>query len=114
MDLARIARELEIDQSQYVSLLNLFRRQTLNDLDAMRDARIRSDLPAVFRAAHSIKGASANLDLWAIHEIAAEICSDANHGSAAPIDERIRQIAVELEAIDRLLDQQAGESFDES
>ncbi len=112
MNLARIARELEIDESEYIALLRLFQRHTTEDLETLKRAEADSQLDAVYRAAHSIKGASATLCLWPIHDAASEICTDVNEGISKTIGLRVADIEAELSSLVRLLDGNEGETAD--
>lgn len=109
MDFSQNARELEIQESEYVSLLGVFESQTHNDLMAMEKALADSDLTQVYAAAHSIKGASGSLNLWKMHEAAAEICTCANEGSTEPIGLLLAALRSEFKWLtDRLSETREG------
>lgn len=108
MDLAQKARELEIEESLYVSLLNTFEERLADDLSALERSIVGSDLDAIYAAAHSIKGASASLCLWPIYEAASEICSFAREGKVVSIDPQLSVIREETDILSRLLRNRAG------
>lgn len=103
MDFSHIAQELEIDESEYLSLLKIFETHTVKDLAELRTALANSNFDAVHAAAHSIKGASGSLSLWGIHEAATRICDSVNAATVEPIAAQLSIIQDELELLSRVL-----------
>lgn len=108
MDFASSARELEIEEDEYLSLLRLFEIHALRDLDELRTAIQVPDLAAVHSAAHSIKGASGSLNLMEIHAAASLICAWANDGLAEPIGAKIIHIQEHLTTLSKALCENIG------
>ena len=108
MDFSSSARELEIEETEYLSLLKLFETHALRDLDELRAAMQGPDLTAAHSAAHSIKGASGSLNLLEIHDAASLICAWANDGIAEPIGPKVTYIQEQLDALSQALCENAG------
>lgn len=103
MNLSENARELELEESEYRALLEMFHHHLESDVSALQEALHSSDLNAVYQAAHSIKGASGSLNLWSIYEAASEICSHANEGTAGQIGRPLSAIETQRKVLAGLL-----------
>jgi HPt (histidine-containing phosphotransfer) domain-containing protein len=68
-----ISEALGLDEDTCMELLTLFHETTVADLEKMESALKAGSARGVADAAHSIKGAAANLRLREISEIAKEI-----------------------------------------
>jgi HPt (histidine-containing phosphotransfer) domain-containing protein len=79
MNCKELAENLGIEEEEYIELLELFVETTASNLDRLQSGLVAGDSGAVSEAAHTIKGASANLGLMEIAE------------SAKGIEERARQ-----------------------
>ncbi|MCQ2754999.1 MAG: Hpt domain-containing protein, partial [bacterium] len=73
MVIPRIEKDLGLDKEIIDQLLEEFFEQTKTDLDKLGVAIEKSDFEQVDQIAHSIKGASANLCLDKISELAKEL-----------------------------------------
>lgn len=107
MDFSQKARELEIDESLYVALLKTFEKHVADDLSAIDRALVGSDHDALYRAAHSIKGASGSLSLQVIYDAASQICTSAREGLAGSIHPQLSVIREEMVVLSRLLSNRA-------
>ena len=70
MDFKKLAENLGLDEDEYMELIELFVETGLVDLDKLGSAVEREDLDEAAKAAHSLKGASGNLGLMEIYELA--------------------------------------------
>lgn len=107
MDFSENARELEIEETEYLSLLRLFETHAKKDLANLRSALNEENLTAVREAAHSIKGASGSLNLWDIHEAAERICTLAHEEIVEPIG---AQAAIIVGGLDNIAESLAAET----
>lgn len=99
MDFGQIARELEIDESVYLSLLKRFCELTHHDLDLLDGALAKSDFTELYSAAHSIKGASASLSLTQISDAASVICEAAKEAKSDSVAGLSRGIRKEIDSL---------------
>ncbi|MGD1048520.1 MAG: Hpt domain-containing protein [Candidatus Krumholzibacteriaceae bacterium] len=77
--MAQLARDIGLEEAEYLELLDLFSQTTRADLATIAEAAASGDARKAVGAAHSIKGAAANLGL---RDIA---------GEARTIEERSRE-----------------------
>jgi len=68
MDLKQLAERLELEEDEFLEMMNLFIEVTESDLRKLQSAMEREELQEAVFAAHSIKGAAANLGLTGISE----------------------------------------------
>jgi len=73
MDLEKIAEKLGLDVEDIIELLELYVETTTSDLAQLKGAIETKDAELTHAKAHSIKGASGNLGLDEIYELAKEI-----------------------------------------
>lgn len=114
MDFEQAARELEIDEATYISLVKRFYELTQDDLSALDRSLAASDLTNVHSAAHSIKGASASLGLWDIYEAASSICERAKEGTADSIADLASSVRRGLDTLSREMDRTAEGPVDDA
>ena len=77
MNLKELANHLEMEKEEFLELIELFLDTSTSDLNHLQSAvEKREDLNAV-KAAHSIKGAAANLGMAEIYELAKKIETEA-------------------------------------
>jgi HPt (histidine-containing phosphotransfer) domain-containing protein len=70
MDIRQLAVKLDLDEDEFIQLMELFFETSLSDLNKMKTGLVQGDVEKVAEAAHSIKGASGNLGFHEIHEMA--------------------------------------------
>ena len=92
MDVSHIARELELDESEYLSLLKIFLSQTEKDVSEAQEATARSASKELHAAAHSIKGAAGSLGLSEIEGAASRICTTSTSVDRALIEAELAVI----------------------
>jgi len=69
MDFKTLAENLGLEESEFFEMTDLFVEVSISDLDRLKDGLRQGDSEAVVAAAHSIKGAAANLGFNEIFEI---------------------------------------------
>jgi len=70
MNLTTLAEQLEMDEGEVGEILWLFVETTTSALRMLQSAIVKEESEKAAAAAHSIKGAAANLQLKDIHEAA--------------------------------------------
>ncbi len=105
MNIVQLAGDLDLDEEEYRSILELFVETSRSDLAAIRDAVARGDATAAGRAAHSLKGAAANLGLSDMSSVAHEIEEKGRESRLHETRETVLSLEAHLAAVVRLLDE---------
>jgi HPt (histidine-containing phosphotransfer) domain-containing protein len=77
MNLKELANHLEMEEEEFLELIDLFLDTSLLDLNHLQSAVEKRENVNAVKAAHSIKGAAANLGMTEIYELAKEIETEA-------------------------------------
>jgi histidine phosphotransfer protein HptB len=99
MNLEELAKNLEMNEEEFLEMLDLFLETTTEDLSKLRSAIEEKDTQKVARTAHSIKGAAANLGLEEIHKVAVRIEREARENDLKEVGEAIETIKEKLDWI---------------
>lgn len=70
MNFKALADRIGLDEEDYRELIELFMETGMADFDQLRSALGAGDADQVARSAHTISGASGNLGLMDVHEVA--------------------------------------------
>ncbi len=110
MNIVQLAGDLDLDVEEYRSILELFVETSRSDLAAIGEAVARGDAAAAMRAAHSLKGAAANLGLSEMSSAAHEIEERSRESRLHETHETVLSLERHLAAVARLLgeEQAAG------
>jgi HPt (histidine-containing phosphotransfer) domain-containing protein len=73
MNLRELANHLEMEEEEFLELTELFLDTSTSDLNHLQDALEKGEGLNAAKAAHSIKGAAANLGMAEIYELAKKI-----------------------------------------
>lgn len=99
MNFKGLAEQLEMEETEYLEIMELFLETSVTNLGELQSAVEGKDAQSAFRAAHSIKGAAANLRLNAIFELAQKMEKEAREnrlegaiGAIQAIQENLNQI----------------------
>jgi PAS domain S-box-containing protein len=82
-----------------IEMLELFCRNTESALMTLKDALDKSDVLAIQRTAHSLKGSSDVLGLWQLAAIGVELEQNVEGGSLRGVEDIIHQIEDELQHV---------------
>ena len=100
MNLEALAIDFGMEEDELIELVKLFIETSLSDLNRIQSAIDEGDAQKVVTAAHSIKGAAANLGLMEIFEMAKRIEMNAREnkldgtpGTAKAINEKLDGLA---------------------
>ena len=99
MDFKKWAQNLELEEDEFLEILELFIKTSLSDLAKLQAAIEEEDIQPVVRAAHSIKGAAGILGLSEIHDAAKKIEAAARTNRLEEIEADLRIIKEKLEMI---------------
>jgi HPt (histidine-containing phosphotransfer) domain-containing protein len=99
MDIKECAENLGLEKEEFIELLILFVETARTDLDKLETALSETDGNQAVAAAHSIKGAAANLGLTVLHEAAKEVEHLARRGELAGITPHMNGLRGEVEVM---------------
>ena len=77
MNLRELANHLEMEKEEFLELIELFLDTSASDLNDLQSAVEKGEGLNAVKAAHSIKGAAANLGMAEIYELAKKIETEA-------------------------------------
>jgi HPt (histidine-containing phosphotransfer) domain-containing protein len=97
MNFKELADKIGLDEEDYRELVELFLDTGKADYDQLKSAFAASDDEQVARSAHTISGASGNLGLMNIHELAKRI-------ELAAIDKKLDGVGGDVETLQGLFD----------
>lgn len=99
MNLKELAENLGLEEKDYLELIELFVETGMSDLEAIQSAIDAGSAEQAANSAHSLKGASGNLGLMKIYEIAKEMESEARNGRLDGIVESAYVLKRKMEEI---------------
>ena len=103
MDIPAKAMELEIEEKEYRSLLQLFTTNAASELAQLEEAIGACDFSRIAELAHSLKGASASLGLAELLSAAQALESSAQSRTLTEVPALRSLLREELERISTLL-----------
>ncbi len=103
MDIKALADDLGLDEDEYLELVELLVDTGMVDLSNMESAVKAGDADTAARAAHSIKGASGNLGVMDIYELAKAIEAELRNNNLAAIEGQLKEIREKLEVLGKLV-----------
>lgn len=98
MNFKELAERIGLDEEDYRELVELFLDTGRADYDQLKTAFAGSDNEQVARSAHTISGASGNLGLMNVHELAKRIELAAN-------DQKLDSVSGDVDALEGMFDQ---------
>jgi HPt (histidine-containing phosphotransfer) domain-containing protein len=104
MNLKELAENLEMEEGEFLDMLKLFLETALSDLGHLQSAWERGEAIETAKAAHSVKGAAANLGLTEIFEMAKIIEMEARSNRLDRVREWIPTLRTELNQMARDLE----------
>ncbi len=100
MDFKEIASSLGLDKDDLIELLEIFLTTSFADIEKIETGLKENNAEKVARAAHSIKGASANLGFHEISSRSRDVEMAARDGSLAGINKYTDNILKELKKVE--------------
>jgi HPt (histidine-containing phosphotransfer) domain-containing protein len=104
MNLKELALELGMEQDEMRELLVIFIETSESDIDRLQQAVVEGDAKRAADAAHSIKGASANLGFNDIFYVAKDLEQKARENSLEGLTDEILIIKDRLSEIEKSID----------
>ena len=104
MSLKDLAQELGLEPDEMRELLVIFIETSESDIDRLQQAIVESDAKRVADAAHSIKGASANLGFMDISSVAKNLEQKARENSLEGLTDEVHILKDRLSSITKSID----------
>jgi HPt (histidine-containing phosphotransfer) domain-containing protein len=102
MDIKTISADLQMKEDEVAELLDLFITTTLRDMEKIREALKDNDFEKAASAAHSIKGAAANMTLDTISSLAKQAETDAGQCRLDSMEQILTELSRQLDTLSRL------------
>ena len=100
MNLKELGEKIGLEEDEYRELAELFLETGMADFEQMKTALDAADASEVSRRAHTLSGASGNLGIMAMYEVAKRI-------EMAAIDNRLEDAAADAKELKGLFDEVA-------
>ncbi len=104
MNLKELALELGMEQDEMRELLEIFIESSESDIERLQQAVVEGDAKRVADAAHSIKGASANLGFMDIFSVAKNLEQKARENSLEGLTDEVHILKNRLSSITKSID----------
>lgn len=101
MNFKELGEQIGLDEEEYQELAELFLDTGRVDFDELKTALADADADEVSRRAHTLSGASGNLGMMGIHEVAKRI-------EMAAINHQLDSVPADVDALDGLFDEIAA------
>jgi HPt (histidine-containing phosphotransfer) domain-containing protein len=101
MNFKELGENIGLEEDEYRELVELFLDTGLADVDQLTSAMDADDAQQVARSAHTINGASGNLGIMNVHEVAKRI-------ELAAIENRLEAVAGDMVILKGFFDEIAG------
>jgi len=99
MNIEELSSNLGLEKEDYLELLELLIGSGQEDIDRLQEAVDTNDPDAAAKAAHSLKGAAANLGLMDLSEIAKQAEMQAKEGVISGIEQKIELLQAKLNEV---------------
>ena len=99
MNIKELAENLGLEEDEYLELIELFIDTGMTDIEKLRSAIEEGNAEEATRAAHSIKGASGNLGLMEIYDVALKCEEEASNNSLDGLAESAQALKEQLDSI---------------
>jgi histidine phosphotransfer protein HptB len=104
MDLKEMSNSLGLELDEFLEISGIFVETSGTDLKALQEALERESPGQALEAAHSIKGAAANLGFLGMEELARNIEMNAKRGSLQGGAESLRSLREKLAQLEAAMD----------
>lgn len=108
MDIKALAENLGLEEDEYLELADLLVDTGMADLSTMESAIESGDLVAAAKAAHSLKGASGNLGMMDIYELARTIEAGLRNNDAGSVEGPLKEIKSKLATLAQVVKASVG------
>ncbi len=100
MNFKELGEKLGLDEDEYRELVELFLDTGLSDFNNLKDALEAGDAAQVAKSAHTMNGASGNLGILDVHEVAKKIEMAANAGQLEGLSQEVDTLKDLFDKID--------------
>ena len=102
MNFNELADNLGLEKEEYLELIELFIETGMSDINKLRFAVDEVNAENAADAAHSIKGASGNLGLTEIYELAKKVEKTCRDGMLDNVSESVQELEKMLDTVKEL------------
>ena len=99
MNIRELAENLGLEEDEYLELLELFIDTGMVDIEKLRSAVKEGNAEKAAQAAHSIKGASGNLGLMEIYDVARKSEEEARNNSLIELTESAQTLKEQFDSL---------------
>jgi len=99
MEVKNLAENLGLDTEEFNEIFEIYMESTASDLEELKDALQAGDAEKAHQKAHSIKGASGNLGLNELFELAKEIDDSARANSLDGLETLVQVFCEKYEGL---------------
>ncbi len=99
MNIRELAENLGLEEDEYLEILELFLDTGMVDIDKLRSAIEEGNAEEAAQAAHSLKGASGNLGLMDIYNVALKSEEEARNNSLDGLAESVQTLKEQLNSL---------------
>ena len=103
MDIKALAENLGLEEDEYLELADLMVDTGMADLNKIESAIREGDTDTGAKAAHSIKGASGNLGIMDMYELAKTIEAELRNNNVASAQNQLKELREKLETLAKLV-----------
>ena len=103
MNFKDLAANLGLDEEDFNELIEIFTATSFSDVEKINSGLEENNAVNVSQAAHSIKGAAANLGFQEIASLSKDIEMNAKEGNLQGIEEKVSSIVQELNKIENAI-----------
>lgn len=99
MNIKELAENLGLEEDEYLELLELFIDTGMAEIKKFRSALEEGNAEGAAQAAHSLKGASGNLGLMEIYDVALKCEEEARNNTLDGIADSVQTLKEQLDAL---------------
>ena len=104
MNFKDLASNLGLDEEDFNELIEIFTETSFSDVEKINSGLEEDNTANVSQAAHSIKGAAANLGFQTITSLSKDIEMTAKAGNIQGVKEKVSAIVEELKKIENAIE----------
>lgn len=99
MDFKELSQRLELEESEYRELIELFIEISSSDMNTFQLAIQAKNMEQAARSVHSIIGAASNLGLMEVSKLARKIETDVNNNRIQNISESVQMLKSKVDFV---------------
>ena len=99
MNIKELAENLGLEEDEYLEIIELFIDTGMADIEKLRTAIEEGNAEEAAQAAHSLKGATGNLGLMEIYDVARKSEEEARNNSLDGLAESVQTLKGQLDSL---------------